>query len=750
MTGDERRARNTPGDPPEHQPANLPGSLPVFRTRLVGRQAELAEIQRLYEGDVGARLVTLTGVGGVGKTRLAQAAAAGLRPYFRDGAWWVELSPLQEGMLLPHAIGQALSVANEITRPMIEVVGDYLAGRELLLVLDTCEHLVDACAVAAQTLLAAAPGLRILVTSRRPLGMADEQLVVIDPLPVPAIDDCATAGADAVVLLAERAAQAVPGFEITGANRADVLRLCRRLEGLPLALELAAARLHELSVRELTEKLDDRFAVLGAPEDATADAEPPPITRLLSPAGLRPSVGIPLSSEAPTPPWHQALRTAIGWSHELCTPAERLLWARLSVFAGSFDSGAAGRVCAGVHLPYEDIPGLLSALAEKSILTWVPTAGKDRYRMLDTIREYGAAWLRRLGEEDRLRRRHQYFYLALARRGDALWIGPDQYAWYDRANSEHANFRTALEYTLAQQDGLTALDLAGALWFFWYPCGHLKEGQHYLERALALGTDPSPARDKALWVCSMVLLCQGDAATGAAWAGQCVAEAERLGDNGAATTARACLLVAATMLGDRPRVFSLSGHLLALTSPQDGELLGPLPLARLLARVLAGIALTVDGRPQEAIAMLEEMRTECGRHGEQWMRAYGDVMRAHAELACHRPEAALHYARAALEVKRRLHDSLGCALALDVLAVATGAHRQSERAAWLLGLAQHLWHTIGLPQAGIPEFVTARRSCEHQAHNALGDRAYKAAFHTGYETDLDTGIAYALHPPQPL
>lgn len=718
---------------------------------MVGRQAELAEIRRLYEGDAGARLVTLTGVGGVGKTRLAQAAAAELRPYFRDGVWWVELSPLQEGMLLPHAIGQALSVANEITRPMLQVVGDYLAGRELLLVLDTCEHLVDACAVAARTLLAAAPGLRILVTSRRPLGMVDEQLVMIDPLPVPDIDDGATAGADAVVLLAERAAQAVPGFEITDANRADVLRLCQRLEGLPLALELAAARLHELSVRELTEKLDDRFAVLGAPDKATAaDAEPPPSAGLLSHAGLGPSMGVPVSSEAP--PWHQALRTAIGWSHELCTPAERLLWARLSVFAGSFDSEAASRVCAGVHLPYEDIPGLLSALAEKSILIWVPTAGVDRYRMLDTIREYGASWLRRLGEEDRLRQRHLYFYLALARRGDAGWIGPDQYAWYDRANSEHANFRTALEYTLAQRDGLTALELAGALWFFWYPCGHLKEGQHYLERALALGTDPGLARDKALWVCSMVLLCQGDAAAGAAWAGQCVAEAERLSDDDSATTARACLLVAATMRGDRPRVFSLSAHLLAITSPEGGELVAPLPLARLLARVLAGNALTVDGRPKEAITMLEEMRTECGRHGEQWMRAYGDVMRAHAELACGRPETALRYARAALEVKRRLHDSLGCALSLDVLAVATGAHGQSERAAWLLGLALHLWHTIGLPQAGIPEFVAARRSCEHQAHDTLGDSAYKAAFHSGYETDLDTGIAYALDPSpsQPL
>ncbi|MER7397624.1 NB-ARC domain-containing protein [Streptomyces sp. NPDC000151] len=691
------------------------GNLPMETTELVGRRAELTYTRRLFER---SRLVTLTGVGGVGKTRLALRAAAELQPSFRDGAWWVELSPLQESVLLPHAIAQSLSMPNQILRPMLDVLADYLADRELLLVLDTCEHVADACAASARVLLAAAPGLRILVTSRRPLGTAEEQVAVIEPLPVPDTD---TAGeseqADAVVLLAERAAEVVPGFAVTAANRLDVLRLCRRLEGLPLALELAAARLGELPVTTLIERLGDRFAVLGDTTDAMTEADPP---------------------------WHRALRTAIGWSHELCTPAERLLWARLSVFAGSFDVEAARQVCAGVHLPDEQIPAVLGALGEKSILTWAPTGGGERYRMLDTLREYGAHWLRRLGEQDRMRRRHRDYYLALARRGDAAWIGPAQFDWYDRTTSEHDNFRAALEFTLAQQEGRTALELAGALWFFWYPCGYLKEGQHYLEQALALDTVPSPARDKALWACSFVLLCQGDVAAGQTWADECVSAAEQLGDTEAVNAALGAALCVAAMVGDRARAWSLAEHLLTVTSGDDGELDGPLTLPRLLARVMAGHVLSADDRTEEAIAMLEAMRTECDRHGERWQRSYGDVMRAHAELARGCPEAAQRYGRAALEVKQRLHDRLGIGLSLDVLAVATGAAGQGEAAARLLGLAQHVWDTLGLPQAGVPEWVAARRSCEQQARDSLGEAAYDTAFRTGYATDLSTGITQAL------
>jgi predicted ATPase len=251
-------------------------NLPIEATRLVGRRQELAELGRLCEG---SRLVTVTGVGGVGKTRLALRAAAELSPRFADGVYWVELSPLEDGSSVPYAIAAALPLVDQTTHPMIDVVTDYLADRELLLVLDTCEHLAPACSQVVQELLASAPGLRILATSRRVLAVPFEQIVTLDPLPVPDCDATAgvtaDTGGDAVTLLADRAAAVVPGFQVGAADRADVVRLCQRLDGLPLAIELAAARLGELSVAELTRRLGDRFTLLGDTESNSSQADPP-------------------------------------------------------------------------------------------------------------------------------------------------------------------------------------------------------------------------------------------------------------------------------------------------------------------------------------------------------------------------------------------------------------------------------------------------------------------------------------------
>ncbi|WP_052422748.1 ATP-binding protein [Nonomuraea candida] len=655
-------------------------------------------------------MVTLTGVGGVGKTRLALRAAALMRKDFGDGAWLVTLSALDQGALVPYAIAESLPLADRSTRPMLDVLAEYLVDRHVLLVLDTCEHLVEACAGTAEELLVAAPGLSILATSRRPLGVPDEQVLIIDPLPVP--DGRGEGRQEAVALLAERTARSVPGFTVTDGNRADLARLCRRLEGLPLAIELAAARLRELPAAELCERLDDRFAMLGDTEAAVAAADPP---------------------------WHQALRTAIGWSHQLCTPEERLLWARTSVFAGSFDGVAAARVCADALLPAEVIPGLLAGLVDKSILIWSPTGGGERYRMLDTIREYGAIWLAALGEQEGLRRRHRDYYLAMARRGDAAWFGPDQVSWNDRTTAEHDNLRTALDFSLANPADHTALELAAALWFFWYPCGFLREGQHYLERALACDTEPGVVRNRALWVCSLTLMVQGDPTAGMAWAAECAGVAEQLGDTSAALAAQAMVMAAATIRGDLALALALADSLLAVHRPEHG-----LTLPTLLARLCQSHVHTAQGRVEDAVKALEEMCAECDKHGERWMRAYADLFRAQAELSLGRNEAAQRYARSALEIKHRLHDSIGIALALDVLACAAAAAGQGEPAARLLGLAQQVWETIGRAQIGIREWVSAREESERLARAAIGDRAFQAAFRAGYETALDTGIARVL------
>ncbi|MGI5472845.1 ATP-binding protein [Streptomyces sp. CA-132043] len=729
------------------------GNLPVEASPLVGRRAELRQVARRVGR---SRLMTVTGVGGVGKTRLALRTAATLQPLFADGAWWVELSPLRQGKLLPHTIAEALPLADHSTRRVIDMLADHLAGRQLLLVLDTCEHLVEECQMVTEALLHAAPGLRILATSRRPLNLLTEEVFTLEPLPLPApakregggvdpagpvdptgleyradpvgpadpadpvADGTAADGAeaDALVLLADRAARAVPGFVLTPANRAELVTLCRRLEGLPLAIELAAARLRHLPLAELNRRLEEeRYALLGETEHAVQDT---------------------------IPPWHQALRTTIGWSHQLCTPAERLLWARLSVFAGSFDAEAAEQVCADTRLSAADIPGLLGSLVEKSILTWQPAEAGERYRMLDTLREYGGGWLSRLGEEDALHRRHRDHYLRLARAGDAAWFGPDQFAWCDRMTAEHGNLRAALEFCLSRPaDHHTALELAGALWFFWYGCGFVTEGQYYLTRALTADTAPSRTRVRALFGCCMLLFQLGDRAGVEIWAAQCADQAGRFGEDEAATaTATAVLL--AILRSDYTELVTLSESL-----PVPRQRMDEVDYPIVMTMAASGHAYISTGRIERAVAVLDGLHAHCALHGECCLRSWIEINYAQAELALGRHLPAEVYARSALRVKHRLHEGVGRGMAIEVLAQATAGLGRNKHAAYLLGLAQQIWGTLGRPQLGIPAWEADRRACEQRARQALGAHAYQRAFDTGLHADLDTGVARALAGGEP-
>ncbi|MFH8491188.1 ATP-binding protein [Streptomyces longisporoflavus] len=680
---------------------------------MIGRSRELRQLERLCGR---SRLVTVTGVGGVGKSRLARRAAAELQRRYAGGVWWVELTGLSEGALLAHSIAEALPLADQSTRPMLDVVADYLADRELLLVLDTCEHLTDACATVADALLRAAPGLQILATSRRRLGLTAEEVLTLEPLPVPRGREDMD-GSEAVALLVERAAKTVPGFAVSVADADDVVRLSQLLEGLPLAIELAAARLGEIPVGALVKRLPNRFDVLQVTEAAPDDRSP-----AVSPS--RPG------REAP--PWHRALRTTIGWSHELCTPAERLLWARLSVFAGSFDTEAAVAVCADEHLPEADIPRLLGVLVDNSIINWLPHSEvSDRFRLLDTLREYGADWLRALGEEERLRRRHLAYYRAFAHRADAGWLGPEQLAWYARAAAEYTNLRAALDLSLRQPEGHAALELVGNLWFFWHACGFPREGQYYLAQALAADRTPCPERGKALWAEGMVLVTLGDAEAIGARATEIASTAARFGCAAAADHADALASIAAVMLGDHARAATLSQAVL------DRHRCSPMAQPTQSAGCVRSLVYIGEGRIDEAVAVLNHIMADCDRHGEQWSRAFADYMCARAELARGRVEAAFEHGRAAWLTKRRLDDSLGMAVALDVLAAAAVAAGDAWRTAHLLGFAQQVWDTLGVPQLGVSEWAATRRSCEEQARGALGDDVYTTVFRNGYRTRQD-------------
>src|SRR6516164_4958426 len=336
--------------------ARVTRNLPTELTTFVGRRGELAEVRRLLAG---SRLVTLTGVGGVGKTRLALRAAAGLARAFPGGEWLVRLDRLRDQALVAQAVAVALGLQDRADYAPAASLAEYLAGRQLLLVLDNCEHLVDAAAKLADLLLRAAPGMRVLATSRESLTIDGEAVLAVLPLPVPEAGQPLTAAElglfPAVRLFAERAAQVVPGFAVTEANKAAVAGICRRLEGLPLALELAAARLPVLSPQQIDARLSARLGLLTRGGRAR-------------------------------PPRQQTLRASIEWSYELCSQAERLLWARLSVFAGGFELDAAEGVCTDQRLAAGRVLDLLAALTDKSIVIAGHREGVARYRLPEPLR----------------------------------------------------------------------------------------------------------------------------------------------------------------------------------------------------------------------------------------------------------------------------------------------------------------------------------------------------------------------------
>lgn len=658
------------------------GNLPSARRSFVGRQAELSELM----------------------------ASLGR-------AWLVELSLVSEPS--PNAVAlsvyEALGLADQTARPALEVVAEWLADKHLLLILDCCEHLPPDCTRVVSTLLAAAPGLRVLATSRRPLGLPGEQVLPVPPLATAPPCGFDAAGCEAARLFVQRAADAAPAAIRPDRDGAAVVEICTQLEGIPLAIELAAARLPEMPLDTLRRRLHARFDTLISPD----------------PEGSAPEEGEVR---------HQALRTTIGWSHELCAPLERLAWARLSIFAGSWEREAAMEICAGGPLTSEQLPALLEQLADASLLQRTDTLHGPRYSMLDTVRDYGREWLARLGEEQRLRTRHRDYFRRLALRGGREFIGPDQVAWYERARTEHTNLRAALECCLADPDPLPALQMAGDLWFFWTACGHHKEGRRYLEQALDKEPDPpeGPELRRALWACGCVALIQGDART-TALEGRLASLASRLADPMAAEAMR-YLHGTRLMVAGRPAQ--------ALAVLDDGTTHAPVHSSSLALRLLSlSVAMFCRlqmGEIAQTVTSAHALREECERHGELWLRAYTLYFLAMAALAQGDLAAAARHARDSLSLKMRLHDLFGIAVNLDVLAAAL-TPAGPKQAARLLGIADAAWRSIGRPQAAIPELVTARQACEEQLRAALGDAAYESAHRTGLEADIDKGITYALH-----
>jgi len=694
------------------------GHLPVETTSFVDRRDEQAEGRDLLAR---ARLVTLTGPGGVGKTRLATRIAARVARAFPDGVRFVHLAGLHDPALVPLAAADALGLHDYSAQPPLDALVEQVRARRLLLVVDNCEHLLAACAELAAALLRGTTGVRILATSRHRLGLTEEHLMDVRPLPVPDPDgDLSAADASpALTLFADRAAAVDPGFRLTLANRAAVARLCRRLDGLPLAIELAAVRMRVLSVEQLLERLDDRYRLLSAG----------------SPAVL---------------PRHQTLRAAVDWSHDLCTEREQLVWARAAVLAGGFDLETAEAVCAdGERVRAYDVLEAVAGLVDKSVLS--REAGPDgvRYRLLDTLRHYGLEKLRELpGEENAARRRQRDWMQERAAACERTWFGPGQRETVARLRADQDNLRAALDYSLtAPGEALAGLRLAGTLWFYWHACGAPREGRYWLDRALDAHPGPTRERARALWISGLLAGCPEDLTRGRRRAEEAAALARRLGDEAEAAHAEYVIGVIRLFSGDLRA---------ALDHFRAGVARGPLPGQHLslvgLDRVELACALSFLGEADEAIALCEETRRLCEEHGEEWVLSYVLRMLALAHTVKRDWPRAEHHAREALRRKLAVHDIVGIGLTLDLLAQIAGHGGAPERAAVLLGGADRVWADVDRDRWGSAALDTARRSTEARAREATGAQAFDRAYAQGAALALPDLVGYALEehrPPEP-
>jgi predicted ATPase len=689
--------------------------LPAEATSFVGRRAEVAQARRLLSS---SRLVTLTGPGGVGKTRLALRVARGTARSFPDGVWFVDLAALQGPALLTHTLLHALDIGEQSTRDPIDVLLGYLRGRRLLLVLDNCERLSLECARLAATLLRGAPELRMLVTSRQSLGIGGERIMTVAPLAMPAPDWMGTSRVvpehHAVALFVQRARAVDPGFALTPENEEAVVRLCRQLDGLPLAIELAAARLQLFPLPELVAGLDEH-GLPTMPASGTREVR------------------------------HHTLDATLRWSFELCDEAERRMWARVSVFSGSFDLAAAESVCADGDIDTLSVLDLLASLIDKSVLIREEDDGEVRYRLLDTVRRFGLERLRTVGEERELRNRHRDWYLYLAGRGEADWFGPRQVAWFTSLRREHANLRAALTHSLAtESEAGRAQHMASTLWFYWIACGFVAEGCHWLERALQADIRPTRERARALWVNGYLTGFSGHNPAATAMFEDSRDLARRLGDESSLAYATQLLGLAAASRGEPAEGQALLTDALARHRTQ-----GQFDALVAMGEVMLAFAAVGQGDWDGAVALCQECRATSQARGELWVQSWALWVLALVEWSRGRCPEAAEYARECLRIKQIFHDVLGMAFALDMLVWTAVAEAANERAAVLLGAAQATWLTMGKPLGSAPVLVESRERSEAGVRRALGERAFEEAVQRGMNFDVDEAVDYALggHPP---
>ena len=733
-------------------------NLPAPRSSFIGRERELREVKR----DLAmTRLLTLTGAGGCGKTRLALEVARDLVGAYPDGVWLVELAPLSEGALVAQAVAAALGVQEQPERSLTDTLVDFLRTKRALLVLDNCEHLVDAVSRLADTLLNSSLHLKVLATSRESLNVEGELNWLVPSLSAPRMWAAPTveelAGYESVRLFVERARHRNPALSFTSENADAVAKICGWLDGIPLAIELAAARVG-LSVEQIATRLDDSLKLLTAGSRTAS-------------------------------PRQRTLRGTLDWSYELLSEPERRLFGRLSVFAGGWTLEAAEFVGAAGDTGQGDVLDLHSGLVEKSLMVAEATgAGGVRYRMLEPIRQYALEKLNEGGEGEEVRQLHAAFFLALAEEAEPRLRGPEDVEWLKRLEAEHGNLRAALSWALEQQEAKLDLRLAGALWRFWEAQGHNSEGRRWLEEALKRAESaPAAARAKALQGFGWLMYRTGETDRAVAAGEEGLELSSQAGLGGAAAAGLLRLLGWMTWAkGDYERAKGLLEESLTLSRDADdrfgvadsllmlGSTLGSLgdrerekqlqeegvalcrelgytsTLAILLFSI--GYELLLEGDYERGRVPIEEAVALYREGGYKGSLQYTVDNLGWAALLQGDHERARTSYKESLTLCKELGDKRVASFSLDGLACVSAAEGKAERAARLFGAAEAFLEAVGSQLE--PGEDALREPYLATARSQLDEALWQAAWTEGRAMSMEQAIDHALSeekltPPAP-
>ena len=691
------------------RPRERSGNLPAEATTFVGRRRELGEIRKKLTT---ARLVSLVGPGGVGKTRLAIRAATDLARGFSDGAWLVELGEVSDAGLVTHAALAALDLRDQAGAKPIEILVSHVRQRQLLLVIDNCEHVLEAAAQLASEVLRAAPEVRVIATSREPLQIAGEYVVPIPPLELPGGDGAESLAQlqqnDAVMLFVERAAAASGAFELTDANQATVVALCRRLDGLPLAIELAAVRTRVLSVEQILDRLSDRFALLtGGGREAL--------------------------------PRHQTLRMAIDWSFDQLTDAEQVLLRRLCVFAARFTFEDVAGVCVPEDTTGSETLDLLGSVVDKSLVTREDVGSAVCYRLHETMREYASIKVHEADEEDLLRERclEHYRSTCLRLAGSARYHLVEWLRW---ADLEIDNLRAMLHQCVARADFSRGLDIVASLQYHWITHG-TTEALRWLDQLLPAAEASAPTMVRAYYLRAWLSMLQGDPAASAPWITRAVALARQAGERALLSESLSMGASTSTVAGDPDAARRYLDEAEAIaTGLKDFPATIELLLSQSIRAIYDGDVEAVTALAHEGVTLsreagdlyqLENMFRNLGVAGMM----SGDFDMSNAWFV------------EALQVARRVDNRLGQYYGLSAAGWYAATIGRARAAAQLLGAAEALRTQTGgaLGEPTIPSVAGAKQS----AMEALGAAPFDAAFQAGQHMSRDAALRLALGESAP-